>query len=82
MAADNLTATLDGPDLIVVGISDADPRRDYLPVLPDGTTPSGADSFLRFVADELVPFLDKACAPSRSVSWWHRRPARPWPCTP
>lgn len=60
MAADNLTATLDGPDLIVVGISDADPRRDYLPVLPDGTTPSGADSFLRFVADELVPFLDKA----------------------
>lgn len=40
-----------GPDYIVVGMEITDRRRDMVPEL-------GADAFLRFFAEELVPFVD------------------------
>ena len=40
-----------GPDYIVVGIENTDRRRDMVPEL-------GAEAFIRFFAEELVPFIE------------------------
>jgi hypothetical protein len=59
MTAERLGGSADIPPLIVVGVANTDRYRDNLPVQPDGKTPAGADTFLRFFAEELIPFIDR-----------------------
>lgn len=52
------------PELIIVGINATDRWRDYTPThanIPDGTpvpTSGGADSFLNFIEEELIRFIE------------------------
>jgi uncharacterized protein len=53
------------PDVIVVGVRNVDRGRDFTPALrPDFPSPpeiaraGGADNFLSFVGDELLPYID------------------------
>jgi hypothetical protein len=59
MAAERLGSTAEIPPLIVVGVANTDRYRDNLPLRADGTGPGGADNFLRFFADELLPFIER-----------------------
>ena len=45
------------PQMIIVGIKNVDRYRDNLPVGPDGQS-GGADRFLEFFTNELIPFVD------------------------
>ncbi|MBN2171453.1 MAG: hypothetical protein JW819_09070 [Candidatus Krumholzibacteriota bacterium] len=45
------------PDCIIVGVANVDRYRDLLPVHRDGR-PGSIDAFLRFFAEELVPFIE------------------------
>jgi enterochelin esterase-like enzyme len=45
------------PQMIVVGVANVDRYRDLSPVAR-GETPSGIGPFSRFVAEELIPFVD------------------------
>jgi predicted alpha/beta superfamily hydrolase len=47
------------PDLIIVGVKNVDRYRDCLPVNRQGE-PGGADKFLDFFTEELIPFMDKS----------------------
>jgi predicted alpha/beta superfamily hydrolase len=47
------------PQLIVVGVKNVDRYRDNLPVNRSGEK-GGAESFLKFFTDELVPFIDES----------------------
>lgn len=48
------------PKIIVVGIGNTDRSRDMLPVKLDGApTSGGAPYFLRFISEELKPFIEK-----------------------
>ncbi len=54
------------PELIVVGVRNTDRGRDFTPALqPDFPSPpeipvaGGADNFLDFLGDELVPYIDR-----------------------
>ncbi len=51
------------PEVIIVGLPNTDRTRDLTPALstPDERFPTagGADTFLSFIADELVPFIDE-----------------------
>jgi len=48
------------PKLIVVGICSTDRNRDMIPVtLENEPTSGGADLFLKFISEELIPFIDK-----------------------
>lgn len=54
------------PATIVVGVRNTDRSRDMTPaavagfdVPPDAATAGGADRFLAFIADELLPYLDR-----------------------
>ena len=65
------------PKMIVVGIENVDRDRDYTPTARSGQefsfpTAGGADRFLAFLADELVPYLDREyrTAPGRVVAGW------------
>lgn len=47
------------PHMIVVGIANTDRTRDMLPVnVKELPTSGGADNFLRFMTEELVPFIN------------------------
>lgn len=59
MNAERLGNFADIPPLIVVGVANTDRYRDNLPIQADGTSPGGADAFLRFFAEELIPFIDR-----------------------
>lgn len=47
------------PPLIVVGVRNVDRYRDNLPVNREGEK-GGAENFLKFFTDELVPFIDES----------------------
>lgn len=59
MTTERLAGAADIPPMIVVGVANTDRYRDNLPIQADGKTPGGADAFLRFFAEELIPFVDK-----------------------
>ena len=58
MTAERLGGTAEIPPMIVVGVANTDRYRDCLPLQADGKGPGGADRFLRFFAEELIPFID------------------------
>jgi len=59
-AADYLSVRGRIPDIIVVAVHNIDRSRDFSPVHVDNIpTSGGAEKFLGFLADELVPFLDE-----------------------
>jgi predicted alpha/beta superfamily hydrolase len=47
------------PDMIIVGVKSADRYRDCLPINRNGE-PGGADNFLKFFIEELIPFVDQS----------------------
>jgi len=47
------------PDMIIVGVKNTDRYRDCLPINRNGE-PGGADNFLKFFVEELIPFVDKS----------------------
>lgn len=47
------------PDMIIVGVKNTDRYRDCLPINRNGE-PGGADNFLKFFIEELIPFVDKS----------------------
>lgn len=46
------------PKMILVGVANVERYRDNLPLQRDGS-PGGADKFLHFFTDELIPFIDQ-----------------------
>ncbi len=57
VACEKLGETGETPPLIIVGVANTNRYRDNLPFAPDGS-PAGADKFLRFFKEELIPFID------------------------
>lgn len=48
------------PNMIIVGIKNTDRKRDMFPMKIDSDpTSGGADNFLKFFSEELIPFMDK-----------------------
>jgi len=47
------------PDMIIVGVENTDRYRDCLPVNRNGE-PGGAGNFLKFFAEELIPFVEQS----------------------
>jgi len=47
------------PDMIIVGVKNVDRYRDCLPINRNGE-PGGADNFLKFFEEELIPFMDRS----------------------
>ena len=47
------------PDLIIVGIKNVDRYRDNLPINRNGE-PGGAENFVKFFTEELIPFVDQS----------------------
>ena len=47
------------PDMIIVGVKNVDRYRDCLPINRNGE-PGGADKFLKFFTEELIPFVDQS----------------------
>ena len=47
------------PDMIIVGVKSTDRYRDCLPINRNGE-PGGADNFLKFFIEELIPFVDQS----------------------
>ncbi|NOR21606.1 MAG: tetratricopeptide repeat protein [Candidatus Aminicenantes bacterium] len=47
------------PSMIIVGVKNTDRYRDCLPINRNGE-PGGADNFLKFFIEELIPFVDKS----------------------
>ncbi len=59
-AADYLSTRMLIPDIIVVAIHNIDRSRDFSPVHVDNIpTSGGAEKFLGFLSEELVPYLDE-----------------------
>jgi predicted alpha/beta superfamily hydrolase len=65
------------PRMIVVGIEGTDRDRDFTPTENSGwehefATAGGADDFLRFLAEELMPMIDQnyRTLPSRTIAGW------------
>ncbi|HUX08118.1 MAG TPA: alpha/beta hydrolase-fold protein [Acidobacteriota bacterium] len=54
---DELGDAARAPRMIVVGIDNPDRYRDHRPLWPDGR-PAGSANFLRFVAEEVIPFVE------------------------
>ncbi|MGD8604889.1 MAG: alpha/beta hydrolase-fold protein [Anaerolineales bacterium] len=49
------------PQMIIVGIDAPDAARDYFPFALESRPASGrAENFLKFIADELIPFVDSS----------------------
>ena len=46
------------PQMILVGVANTERYRDNLPLQRDGSL-GGADKFLKFFTDELIPFIDQ-----------------------
>ncbi len=57
IACDKLGQTGEAPPMIIVGVANTNRYRDNLPFNPDGS-PGGADAFLHFFKEELIPFID------------------------
>ncbi len=55
---EQLAGTSRIPQMILVGIDNIDRYRDLRPLTNDGS-PSGADEYLRFLADEVIPFVER-----------------------
>lgn len=47
------------PDMIIVGVKNVDRYRDCLPINRNGE-PGGADKFLKFFQEELIPFVNRS----------------------
>ncbi len=47
------------PDMIIIGVKNVDRYRDCLPINRNGE-PGGADNFLKFFTEELIPFVDQS----------------------
>ncbi len=48
------------PNLIIIGIKNTDRERDMFPMkTEDDPTSGGAENFLKFFSEELIPFVDK-----------------------
>jgi len=47
------------PDMIIIGVKNTDRYRDCLPINRNGE-PGGADNFLKFFTEELIPFVDQS----------------------
>ncbi|SEO95823.1 Predicted hydrolase of the alpha/beta superfamily [Mucilaginibacter gossypiicola] len=48
------------PPMIIVGVLNTDRSKDFLPTHNEGNkTSGGADKFLKFFKDELIPYIDK-----------------------
>lgn len=47
------------PDMIIVGVKNTDRYRDCLPISRNGE-PGGAENFLKFFKEELIPFIDQS----------------------
>ena len=48
------------PNMIIVGIKNTDRERDMFPMkTEDDPTSGGGDNFLKFISEELIPFVDK-----------------------
>lgn len=47
------------PDMIIVGVKNTDRYRDCLSINRNGE-PGGADNFLKFFTEELIPFVDQS----------------------
>jgi predicted alpha/beta superfamily hydrolase len=59
MVAENLGGPGENPPLIIVGVANTNRYRDLLPVKSQRITESsGADNFLRFLEEELIPYVD------------------------
>ena len=65
-AAQFYAGTSQIPDVIVVGVRNVDRGRDMTPALrpdfpapPEIAQPGGADRFLSFIGDELLPYIDR-----------------------
>jgi len=54
---DRLGESSEIPQMILVGVANTERYRDNLPLQRDGS-PGGADKFLNFFTDELIPFVD------------------------
>lgn len=58
--AEKLGVTGEIPPVIIVGVANTNRYRDLLPVKTRGREDSGgADTFLRFIEEELIPYVDK-----------------------
>lgn len=58
--AEKLGSTGEIPPMIIVGVANTNRYRDLLPVKIRGRNDSGgADNFLRFIEEELIPYVDK-----------------------
>ena len=58
--ADFLSRTGRIPQMIVVGITNTARTRDLTPThVADSETSGGADTFIKFIEDELIPFVDE-----------------------
>jgi len=58
--AEKLGSTGEIPPVIIVGVANTNRYRDLLPVKIRGRNDSGgADNFLRFIEEELIPYVDK-----------------------
>ncbi len=57
IACDKLGETGEIPSMIIVGVANTNRYRDNLPFYADGSA-AGADKFLRFFKEELIPFVD------------------------
>ena len=58
VACDKLGQTGEAPPIIIVGVVNTDRYRDNLPFYADGSA-GGADTFIRFFKEELIPFIDE-----------------------
>jgi len=47
------------PDMIIIGVKNTDRYRDCLPINRNGE-PGGADNFLKFFTEELIPFVNQS----------------------
>ena len=47
------------PDMIIIGVKNTDRYRDNLPINRNGE-PGGAENFLKFFKEELIPYIDKS----------------------
>ena len=56
---DRLSVGSEIPDMIIVGVKNTDRYRDNLPINRNGE-PGGAENFLKFFTEELIPFTDQS----------------------
>ena len=47
------------PKMIIIGIHNSGRASDIFPILPRTDKPGGADTFLNFLTEELIPYIDR-----------------------